>query len=396
MLTPQSLLAVALVSLSLILSPLPAAAETTSDSTLEYIYVDANTGGSSGGHSALKLNDTIYHFQYFPDHLFRIVRDTWSHFRYIYNNLENRTLFIAKVKVTPATFKRVKDRLSQLYLIQNAHLNVFAGLQTDVYLLESMLYAKPSLSLRGAGLFAQNQQNDEHARRLRVRIGQHYGRDFLQTTIHRLDQQLATFAMKLLDLGDVNVSLEQPPSLNGTLSQRYLELRLQREALVTLAQARPLQMNAVMSPSPQDVDDHEHELSKEGRRGLRDYLASLEADILSLVDAPRADSGFPLLLATARYLLVQRSLETNHLLVLTPFSEHAFTIPAETVGQKRDLVQRLAARAHADFSKTRQQVFALSRIGEADYNRLENSAARYYEIQRGPLCSARYGWNEAA
>ena len=101
------------------------------------------------------------------------------------------------------------------------------------------------------------------------------------------------------------------------------------------------------------------------------------------MDSPRADSGFPLLLATARYLLIQRSLEINDLLVLTPFSEHALTIPADTIVQKHELVQQLAARAYTDFSKTRQHVFALSRIGEADYNRLENSAARYYEIQMG-------------
>ena len=92
-------------------------------------------------------------------------------------------------------------------------------------------------------------QSDEHGRRLQALIGQRYGRDFLPTKIHLLDQKLATFSINLLDLSDVNVSLEQPPSLSRTPSQHYLELWLQREALVTLAQARSLQQACSDEPS---------------------------------------------------------------------------------------------------------------------------------------------------
>jgi hypothetical protein len=63
----------------------------------QFIYIDANVGGSSGGHSALRLGNTVYHFQYFPDGLFKLVRERWPHFRYIYNDLENRTLYVAHI-----------------------------------------------------------------------------------------------------------------------------------------------------------------------------------------------------------------------------------------------------------------------------------------------------------
>ena len=373
-----SLIPSALLALWFGVSLFATAAATKLDSTLEFIYADANVDGSSGGHVALKLNETVYHYQYFPDGLFLLVRDAWSHFRYVYNDLENRTLSIAKVELTPATFKQIKDRFTKLYLIQTSHLNVLAGLQTDISLLESMLSAKPLFALPGAGLFSQHRHNNKHTRHLRKLIDQRYGEEFLAIKIRKLDEQLASFVINPPKLDNAIVSLEQTPNISVTPSQQYLELHLRHEALTTLAQTRSLQTNALMGSSGRALSDTE-------QRRLIDYAASLEEDILSLVASLRPDNGFPLLLATARYLAVQQSLETDKLLVLKPFSEQVLTVSAETVSRKQALIRRLATRSHAEFDKTRQQVFALAHIGEIDYNRLENSAARSYEIQRGAL-----------
>ena len=45
--------------------------------------MDANTGQSSGGHTGLKIGQYIYHFQYFDDKIFHIVRENWNEFKYI-------------------------------------------------------------------------------------------------------------------------------------------------------------------------------------------------------------------------------------------------------------------------------------------------------------------------
>lgn len=74
--------------------------------SVQFIYIDANIGNSSGGHTALRLGDMVYHFQLFPDGFFRIVRDRWSYFRYIYNDLENRTLNLAHISVSANVLDR--------------------------------------------------------------------------------------------------------------------------------------------------------------------------------------------------------------------------------------------------------------------------------------------------
>ena len=47
------------LSLSLALAPGAAAA-----ATFDYLYIESNEGGSSGGHAAVRLGDDTWHFQY--------------------------------------------------------------------------------------------------------------------------------------------------------------------------------------------------------------------------------------------------------------------------------------------------------------------------------------------
>ncbi|MDD1649359.1 MAG: hypothetical protein LUO80_03050, partial [Methylococcaceae bacterium] len=46
---------------------------------VEFLYIDANVGGSSGGHAAVKLGDTVYHFQN-DDGYTRLTRENWKRF----------------------------------------------------------------------------------------------------------------------------------------------------------------------------------------------------------------------------------------------------------------------------------------------------------------------------
>src|SRR5205823_2139643 len=51
----------ALAALLAIVFPIPAWA---SDRFIEYLYIDANEGGSSGGHVAVRVDDDVFHFEY--------------------------------------------------------------------------------------------------------------------------------------------------------------------------------------------------------------------------------------------------------------------------------------------------------------------------------------------
>ena len=58
---------------------------------LAWIYVESNTGSSSGGHVALRVRDGVYHVQQAGESQFRIERETWQTFRHLYAGLGNRT-----------------------------------------------------------------------------------------------------------------------------------------------------------------------------------------------------------------------------------------------------------------------------------------------------------------
>lgn len=371
-----------LLGCCLLLPLLPAAAD-PAETTLTFLYVDANTGGSSGGHAALQLETEVYHFQAFPDGLFRLVHDSWSHFRHIYNDLENRTVHRVAVAVTPADYRRVKDRFNRLYLIQNAHLDRLAGLAADVQLLDSLRQGAPALALPGAGLFAPAGGPDPATARLRDLIGQHYGAAFLARAIADLDRQLRQFALDLPPTTAVMVSADVLPTAGQTAAQRYLALLQRREALMILAQARPLQPQALLDPRQYGLADADARLSDAEQRRLSAYQAQLAATVVRLAGASSSEQGLALLLATARYALWQRALAEQSLWLLDPFTAAAQVLSAATVTAKQPLLAALAAQARQQFLRIRQAVLAQETLDEASYNRLENSAARYYELQAG-------------
>ena len=82
--------------------------------TLDFIYVNANTGEAAGGHTAIRLDTTVFHFQFFPEGRFLLVRESWSHFRYVYNELRNRSIFIARVPLTPSVYNKVRNNFTNL------------------------------------------------------------------------------------------------------------------------------------------------------------------------------------------------------------------------------------------------------------------------------------------
>ena len=107
--------------------------------SLDYLYVNANTGQSSGGHSAIRLGQLVYHFQYFPDKIFHIIREPWEEFRYVYGIQENRTILIRKIKLSKKDYDFFIERMNEIYLYQRKELDNLERLQNDFRILESMV-----------------------------------------------------------------------------------------------------------------------------------------------------------------------------------------------------------------------------------------------------------------
>ncbi|MBM9548889.1 hypothetical protein JWG40_17820 [Leptospira sp. 201903074] len=85
--------------------------------------MDSNSGQSSGGHSALRFGDRVYHLQYsFEDKIFHIVRETWEDFRFQYSVVQNRNIEFYEWEISEFAKRILRQKWNELYLIQETHI----------------------------------------------------------------------------------------------------------------------------------------------------------------------------------------------------------------------------------------------------------------------------------
>jgi hypothetical protein len=374
-----------------ILRPVPA--EETPFAPLppfQFIYVDANVGGSSGGHSALRIRNTVYHFQYFPDGLFKLVRERWPYFRYIYNDLENRTLYVAHIQIENRDLQTLQEYLDRTYLIQEAHMARLGGLSADTQLLNDLSRGHFQMSVKGAGLFSFDAPPDEISTALRSAVINTYGKKYLESTIETLDRELLKIPLVVPSVKPVNIRSDVYPPPMARFSKKYAENRLKRTALNVLNGASPARKI--------ELTDMDHFIRPGDRRGLtkneRDklsaYAETLKASVIHLATSSRPDWGYPLLLANARYQAVMGSLKRNRLYLLDPFSEGAKSVSPKTLEEDPTVTARLADRAWRKYWNIRRSTFAgpsldEQALDERAYNRLEEGAGRFAELEKGRL-----------
>ena len=321
------------------LQPVPVIGATLPPSpTLQFIYIDANVGGSSGGHSALKIGNTVYHFQYFPDELFKLVRERWAYFRYIYNDLENRTLYVAHIQIGPHDLKTLQEYLDQYYLIQEAHMMRLRELSRDSTLLGDISRGNFHMALNGLGLFSAEAPSDEISVPLRSAIYHTHGVDYLKHTMETLDHKFSKIPLFIPSIQSSDIQIGIYPSPIGSLSGKYAENRLKRTALSMLDHASPLQKTELIDMDQFARPGDRRGLTRNEREKLSAYAKILEASVIQLPLSGRPDWGYPLLLANARYQAVMWSLKQNKLCLLDPFPESAKSVLPKTLqgGPRRD------------------------------------------------------------
>ena len=385
-----------LIQLMSLPRPVLADGESSSPSPpFQFIYIDANVGGSSGGHSALRINNTVYHFQYFPDGLFKLVRERWPYFRYIYNDLENRTLYVAHIHIENGDLQMLQEHLDRYYLIQEAHMSRLGELSADTQLLNDLSRGHFQMSVNGAGLFSFDSPSDDVSAQLRSAVIDTYGEKYLERTMETLDRELSKIPLIVSTVEPININNDVYPLPVKSLSRKYDENRLKRTALLVLDRA--------LSVRKVELTDMDHFVRPGDRRGLtkneRDNLSAyaeiLMASVIHLPTSSRPDWGYPLLLANARYQAVMWSLKRNRLCLLDPFPESAKSVFPKTLEENPTVTARLADRAWRKYWDIRRSAFAGPSLDEGAldevalderaYNRLEESAGRFAELEKGRL-----------
>ena len=76
---------------------------------IEFVYINSNSGQSSGGHSGIKIGPYLFHFQYYDDKIFHLVREKWTEFLYVYNSLDNRKVFKTEIKISEEDYEKISS-----------------------------------------------------------------------------------------------------------------------------------------------------------------------------------------------------------------------------------------------------------------------------------------------
>lgn len=336
-------------------------AQAEDERTLDFIYVNANTGESAGGHTAIRLGSTVFHYQFFPQGRFLLVRESWSHFRYIYNELRNRSIFIVRTPLKPAVYAKLRNHLTGLLMVQQQDLNQLQDAETQLNYLTQLIAGADYLEIEAVGLFDRDRRNDESMDRLHQIIQQQLGDDYLVQMRQQVESKLVDLAV-------------EPTRLSSGIPwvQRLQALLLERMFIQFVETGASLAEDSIFGESVNTP-----ELTANERQILERYRKKLIASVVGMLQSQRFDRSAPLMLQTARYLAVDRSLETGILLTLDPFSLRANPV---TVTQKDEL-HGLQVQLQQDAIQAQHNFFNETVHPDIAYAILESSMGRLHEIE---------------
>jgi hypothetical protein len=334
---------------------------------VDYLYIEANEGGSSGGHVALRFDDETYHFQHESPGLLRLHRDDSADFRHRYGALENRTIHESRIAVPAETYRRLRDRFSERYLREQKLFTYGDALHDDETLL-TLLRARRAaaaggrtVALRGAGYFfpaAETAGSSDVLRTLRDRIEGTYGGGIVRRRTARVRELLRRLA-PTPDPDAVSVAANGYPILPRTYSERYRDLATELAALDALARALPLRADARRVPQ-----DEVSLLTEGERRSLAAFAERLADSLVRLVGTDRPD-------------VLSASVRTGRLVLLDVFPPESLVVPSPR-DRHLDALRGLQREARADFSRIRLRL--AGDFAEADLAALEAAGNRVAEL----------------
>jgi hypothetical protein len=344
---------------------------------LEFIYIDANVGGSSGGHVALKTGDSVYHYQN-DDGYIRLTRESWDRFHFVYNDIDNRNIHIAKLRVDESAAERVRDRLGLLFMVQNRHADFLEALDRDAALLRRLAQSEP-FEMRGIGFFDRRPHESSALHELNTEITRRLGAAFAEAERRRLARQIVLLAYPSEPAPDPAPEEDRYPRYPPSFSEQVEDLYSRWFALTAIREEWPLRDGLLIDAAAPGGTA----LSEGERRWLAAYRERLADAVLASLQANPAGSGYPLLLALARYAAISESLATGRLLVLDALPPAYRAERFTRVQEQRGSLNLLLSRLQAELPPTRRAVFALEEPDESAYSQLESRASEIREIRRG-------------
>ncbi len=336
--------------------------EKSSVASIDFLYINANAGEAAGGHTALRLGDAVFHYQFFPDGTFLLVREPWDSFLFLYNELHNRSISIASLPLNFSAAKQIRNHFAELLAEQEHFFRDLEQLYREKRFFQRLLADSFEQPVEALGFFSKQGQSP-HLVGLVKRIETTLGAGFLQQLLNEAESKVEQ------EIVAINRGKRRESS--------FQEILALREALRVLSENRGLGRLACV-PSMQE----ERSLIADEKVLLKIFSDYLTESIGKLLQSKRPDSGSVILLQTARYLAIQHSLASGRLLTLDPFFEgiRDVQLSREETGDGRlGALQETLLRQSA----TRRDLFFEEKLHpEIAYSLLETSRARAWELQQ--------------
>ena len=354
--------------------------------SLQLLYIDANTGGSSGGHTAIKLDDTVYHFQNDEGYT-RLARESWQRFRFIYNDVDNRNIHSATIALRTEDLQRIRDHLSLRFLTQNRQVDYLAALQRDEAFLGAAESGTP-VDIAGVGFFSQRPHEADTQEGIRAAIEQAYSPDFIHEERQRLNRRLQNLAYfpppKVAFL-----RLDAYPDYAPTYSEQVEDAYAHWFALTAIDLGWPLQDGLLVDAGPLDPASSDPLNSKTGhstqpnRAWLMRYREQLAEGIERMIAKPYPGSGAPLLLSLARHQAISLSLTRGRFLLLDILASPSQKERHPLEDEERGLLRGLIGQLQKNVRMLIAEGFRRPEPDESIYHRLEIAAAELKEAESG-------------
>jgi hypothetical protein len=349
--------------------------------SVDYLYIDANEGGSSGGHTALRLGDVVYHYQFERPGVLHLEGEPSDDFDARYRVLENRTIRLSRVPVDDETFDLLVEEFRRRGVAQETLRACRASLAADARLLEAIRAARhggsAGVPVAAAGFFSAtipappSEVEETALRRLRARVAEAYGTEFLDRRVEDLRRGIAA-----LPVGDA----WEPgaPAIDDAVACRAPWSRWEDDAaglaaLMALRDARALVPDAVVATGAA--------LEREERPRVEELARALDERLLELVRASHPGWGFALAVVLARRAALERTLAAGEWQLLDAYPPDAKRLDPAAVAYRRDALAELADVARTDFAAARREVVAGS-LSELALGGVEATGNRMAELAR--------------
>ena len=370
-------------------------AAATGERTLEYLYVDANEGGSSGGHVALRFDESIYHFQHMAPGVLRLYRDDDRHFFQLYGGLLNRTVRGARIGVSDETYTLLRDSFEARRQAEEAWFDRLDAHGEDAALYDRLLAAPgetPALALPAAGFFLPDggtpvtratADAEPALVALRARVEDAYGAGFLEQRAAQLEAALRALAPDPASAPTRPADPEQQPPAEYPFARRYGDLLLGLRAVQVLAAALPLREGSLRDGLALEAGpDSRADAARGGEeQRVAAYAAELEDRLVRTVRSQRPDFGFPLLVGMARLVALHESLRTHRLVVVDAFGARHDLVTRAQLDRVHDLWPAMRTQNRAALDEARTAFFESAAPGEPELSRLESAANRWLELE---------------